>query len=460
MPTYSDIINDIKEKEIQVGIYEEKLLGFSFWRILRSHVIDRQMSVFHNFESRDSQQKVIKILTLITNIFKSLFEYSKLFIKSTNKETVVFAFPRLQKLGDFFIDKFTDPVILNSNLKNNCLVFQRPLSGLHKAPRYNNSNVLYMDFFEFIPKIFGVLLSPFILPFLFFRTVKLYMKAKKILHVNVKDILKFHLKASTFLISYAFHKAVLNKIKPKRVFFVSREVNYPIIVACNKLNIETYELQHGVTHANTILYSGKYDPVIDPDYFLVFGELWKGPQFGIPVEKIINIGWAYPKILSCFKSNNSFGDNTILVISEPTISTKLLDAITLIAEEYSQYEFHIRLHPQEKYGEYEMKIVNSINNIEIVDNSIEANLFLMAYKHIVGVNSSVLYEAISLNKNVGRIAFNGCKPHINFPIIKKVFTLIEDITDFTNFVDRQDEMKNLGNPFYSEFNMELFNKIL
>ena len=64
--------------------------------------------------------------------FISFYDYLRLLFSNTTKiSSVVFAFPRLQYVNDVFLDKFTDPLISESNLHS---------AELFGAHRYNNSN--------------------------------------------------------------------------------------------------------------------------------------------------------------------------------------------------------------------------------------------------------------------------------------------------------------------------------
>ena len=59
-----------------------------------------------------------------------------------------------------------------------------------------------------------------------------------------------------------------------------------------------------------VLYSGYYNPDIDPDYFLTFGDACHKNVFGIPENKIINIGWAFKSYLKQQHLNTEFFPDT------------------------------------------------------------------------------------------------------------------------------------------------------
>ncbi|MFW6026512.1 MAG: hypothetical protein ACOCRX_09230, partial [Candidatus Woesearchaeota archaeon] len=158
-----ELIKDLTYYEEKEGLYNEQIFGFSFWRIIRSNVIDKYLHREYGIGLRDSLKKRVNIGKLSISVLKSSWQIFKLFtIKYTNIDNIFFAFPRLQKVNGYYIDKFTDPLIEFSKLKNNYLIFQRPLAGIHKTPRYNSDKIIITDLIEFVSKVFGVLLIPII----------------------------------------------------------------------------------------------------------------------------------------------------------------------------------------------------------------------------------------------------------------------------------------------------------
>lgn len=104
------------------------------------------------------------------------------------------------------------------------------------------------------------------------------------------------------------------------------------------MNLPVYEFQHGITNGETCLYSGYYNPDIDPDYFLTFGDACHKNVFGIPENKIINIGWAFKSYLKQQHLNTEFFPDTFLVISEPEISQKVIDIVIYFANHFPEYQ--------------------------------------------------------------------------------------------------------------------------
>jgi len=453
-------LKEIINKENELDIYKYRVFAIPFWRIIRFKLRTRYLRIKTGFQY-NTKKRSLSFKLLLFNFFKSLFQYIVLFFKGKRYENIIFAFPRLQKVGDLYIDKFTDPIILNSKLKNSCLIFQRPLAGNHKENRINSEITIKTDFIEFTSKIIGMFLFPFTGLFYLSTLIKLYKCSKESFLLKHKHFLFFTLNLSYFSISYYFHYFLFKKLKPKRVFLVDREIFFPIILACKRLKIIVYEIQHGVTHGETAVYSGKYDESIDPDYFLAFGEAWVGPQFGMPLDRIINIGWAYRDFIKGRYYNIPVIENSILVISEPHITEKIISITKELALLHKNINFHIRLHPQESLKDNHKEMLYGFDNIFIQDNNVESTLAVMSFKFLLGENSSVLYEALSFGKKVGRINYGGLFPEFVESYSIDGFYFLNSPDDFNYFINNSinNEYK-VDNSFYSDFDKDKFNSLL
>ena len=141
-----------------------------------------------------------------------------------------------------------------------------------------------------------------------------------------------------------------------------------------------------------------------------------------------------------------------MAISEPHISQVFVSTLILIAEAYPQYIIHIRCHPQEKLAKNTLERISIFDNIKIVDNTCESFCTLSQYTSIIGENSSVLYEAMSLHKKVGRLNFNGLKV-IESAIIHGGFK-INSVEDFNTFMSQPYNDENDSKDVYSDFNID------
>jgi hypothetical protein len=452
-------LKEIVNKEKELDIYRYRVFGIPFWRIVRFIIRTRYLSLKTGFQY-NTTKKNLSFKLLLINFLVSFFQYLVLFSKRKRYENIVFAFPRLQKLGDQYIDKFTDPIVVESKIKNNCIIFQRPLAGNHKENRINSEIAVKTDFIEVTSKILGMILFPFIGLFYFRTLIGVYKSSKEYFLLKHKHILFFILTLSNFSFSFCFHYILFKKLKPKRIFLVDREIFFPIILACKRLKINVYEIQHGVTHGETAVYSGKYDESIDPDFFLAFGEAWIGPQFGMPLDRIINIGWAYKDYIKGRYYNIPVTENSTLVIPEPHITEKIISITKELALLHNNITFHIRLHPQESLNDNHKNMLSGVDNIFIQDNTVESTLAIMSYKFLLGENSSVLYEALSFGKKVGRINYGGLLPELVEGNVIDGFYYLNGPNDFNFFINSSINTESkVDNLAYSDFDKDKFNSL-
>jgi len=145
-----------------------------------------------------------------------------------------------------------------------------------------------------------------------------------------------------------------------------------------------------------------------------------------------------------------------IVISEPQISNQIIDSVLLLAKQYPQIQFHIRRHPQETFSEEQKARFANIENIKDITNQKNSILVAMSYDYIIGENSTVLFEGLSLNKKVARL--NICGLHPSMREENDAFYYIDSVDDFDKYV--KGPVKLLEKQVYSDFNVELFNSFL
>lgn len=358
--------------------------------------------------SRSSTVKPnIQIWEIVRNFFVSLIGVTKLLLTRRKFDNVFFPHPRLFFVNDRYMERFSDSLIENAGIQDCSIIFERHQNGIHKRPRYHSELVVYLDVIDD--------LAMFLIPFTkiwiksrYNNSVQdLYQKLDMAFHLNDKAYIDFIYKAVThFVVSRWLIKPVLNCISPKRCFFAPRGTFDYAVSLCKDKGISTIELEHGIVLGPSDLYSGEYDVRIDPDFFFVFGADNIGTQYGMPLDRVVNVGFPYKNFIQGIK-HKDFGDEIVLVISEPGITERILNVLIEILKLYPEYTFHFRCHPQEKISNKLLNKINGIKNIKVVDNKIESFIALNQYKTVIGEISSVLFEAMSLHKKVGRLNFGG-----------------------------------------------------
>ncbi|CAA0150970.1 conserved membrane protein. Putative O-antigen biosynthesis protein [Tenacibaculum maritimum] len=459
MRSENEILKEIKIKEKSLNLYSFKILGVAVWRLVRFPVRVNKINKETGFTNRTTKVR-ISFREVLFNYVTSFFQFIGIILRRKKYKYLVLAFPRLSQQDEGYFDKFTDPLIAQSNLKSNTLVLQRNLSGKQFSPRYNeDADYKISDFIDYTSKLIGILIAPVIYIIYGKKIHKLVKNASTYFSLSNTFSLLISYKIGQFMIHCFFTKLILSSIRVKQILVVNRSIFMPFIRAAKVKNIEVLELQHGITHSETVLYTGDYQPEIDPDIFLNFGEKWIGKQFAVPIKKQINIGWAYNTWLLT-KTNIKLIPKSVLVVSSPAITDKILKTTLELAEQYSTYSFSIRLHPQEALSSAQQKQLHNRKNIVLDNKNIDSLISVLKHEVIIGENSSVVYEALSLGKKVGKIMFNGLDSKKKLDSKLEGLKYLYGIKDFSFFVSNASKKNISSSGIYDTFDKKKFNKLL
>lgn len=443
------ILNEIVSKEKNLDVYRFSICNIPMWRIVRYHT---RLHYVNSKTGYIAGAPTAKQSTPYPKLFSGFWRY--LVKKDLN---LFFSFNRLVCINGQYIDKFIDPVIVESGLHDsNCVIIDsRDYYGnynrVHKSITVSNeTRTVLIQILKYYYRCIARIK--------YRNTIReLFECVQKGFELPDDYINRFYYEIGVFFAYYKYYYLWFKLLRPSRVLVVYREGYFPQIAVCKKLGIPVAEFQHGITLDNTVSFAGQYDPRIDPDYFLVFGEYWKGPQFGMPLDRIVNIGWAYSKYLqNTFSNNNEKHKNEVLVISSPEISDSILDTLQELSNIDGDFSFDIRLHPCESYNDSQQQKLKLIPKAHVVDNKTDSALVLQTYKYVVGENSSVIYEALSVGCKVGMLNMFGLRPAIDLPGIKDNFFVINNREDFERFLTEDSIQSTSRAEFYSEFDSKRF----
>lgn len=431
-----------------------RISNLPIWNIIK-YDIRRKFLLYKGIcETLQSVNVKISFKQSMIGMWKSLYGFLKICIAPKKVDNIIMGFSRLDNINGMYIDRFTDPVIDLSKLKDNYIYFEYGRTGMHMSPRKNIKRVVYTDFIYLFSLIWGYSAA---IPIMLLNYRELQQFKKCLVDVTSLDIKLFYLSRiiAEFKCNACIFEIIITRLNAKRVFGVSRILFKHASFAAKKKNLSVYEFQHGITLSNTELYSGNYIPEIDPDYFLLFGDSCPRDVFGIPKELTINIGWAFKQYIKGLSNDNKF-TNCCLVISEPQISNQIIEATLILAKHNPHINFHIRRHPQESFTVEQKSKFESTQNVIDCTNKKNSLLVVMAYDYIIGENSTVLYEGLSLGKKVARL--NICGLH---PLLRNnndSFYYIDRLEDFEKYINAP--VKKMKADVYSDFNVELFNSFL
>jgi len=450
-----EYIKEIFKKEIVSEIYKYKVFGVPIWRLIRHKI---RSSLLKN--NANSNNKSVSLEINLIYYCKSIFSFvykSIFFFLHGKVENVVFAFPRLAKVNGKFLDKYTDPLINLALKEQSYLIFQRSFSFEKLLNRIHKNRVLYIDGLNILSYFISVFISPFVLIIYRYKIKKILFFIKKSLNYNPKARLKTFIvhKVSIFIIETFMYTTLFLILRPKRIYIVNREIFFSAIKAAKFLKIPVLELQHGITFTETVNFTGNYDTAIDPDIFLSMGTIYEAKYFGMTKNRMINIGYSYMEYVKQFQSKNLNSDR-VLIVSSPEITKHTFELAIYLSIKYPQREFYFRCHPQEGLSGIQKQSINKIDNLSIQDNTQESLFSMIDFKYIIGENSTVLYEALLLNKTVGILNY---PPFNSFSNRTNVFFNINKKNKFDSYFDFIPNYNNYHSNFYTKFNLDLINSL-
>ena len=451
------ILKEIVQKDMDYGCYDARINGLSIYSFLR-YLIRKE--IIAQYESPILESKTrIKKGSAIISAFLSLVHVMRLIVSLKRYPTVFFSFPRVDKIGDSYLDKFTDPLIeVVEDSKDEYIILDHGRGGEHFTPRLHSNKIVYLDIISIISRFYSAL----------------FWKKYYNLHSETFDLLLYSLKnafglslspkwvVKLFYSSLMYSKGVgriYNCVRAKRIIGPARAYMACPFYAAHLHGLDTFELQHGISFGETQMYSGYRDPMVMPDFFLAFGDNKPLDVYGIDETRIVNIGWALNNYVGRLSTGENYRERDVLVISDPEITDKIIAAVVQLADNNPDSTFYLRPHPHEIINNSQMSIIASKKNVRIQDKSINISVVLQGFNHVIGEDSTVLYEALAVNKKVGKLFICGLESHYLDEADQGCFWEIYNQNDFDAFING-DVSDKKSKCIYSPFNKELFCKTL
>ena len=210
-------------------------------------------------------------------------------------------------------------------------------------------------------------------------------------------------KAVCFFKAYKpFYDKLLSTRKPKAVFVLCHydEILFPLYQSCMEKRIPVIELQHGLAsgvHAYTyedLTLQGKQLP----SHIFTYGELWNNYIKMPNLTKVVPIGNAFLENRKEKYTGAEVDHKKVVIYSFPDERDRLVDLALYIAENLSNYQILLKLHPREMpYYQDIQKKTKKYCNLEIVDENMELYELLSSAAHHIAISSTVLYEASIFN---------------------------------------------------------------
>lgn len=171
------LLEEFLEKEKELGLNDVQYMQMPLWRLFRVSYREKYIKKYLvDYSAQSAQRETLIWLAYSAMYFiSSAFQLVKSLIAKKHYNNIVFAFPRLQKLNEnLYIDKFTDPVIDATHIKESVCVFQFINRKIYKGKRWKEDRVIRMEFIVFFSAFVALLLWP-IIAFSARKEIKDYM---------------------------------------------------------------------------------------------------------------------------------------------------------------------------------------------------------------------------------------------------------------------------------------------
>lgn len=393
--------------ESNYRVNEWEALGIKLWPILRIRLWYGLAYQAMNVSVEDSiqhQSKFKQIKRLLLSpfnwFFYSLKDFNKTLVRSPKGDIFILGDGvSFTKFQDKYFDKFADSlgIILD---KHQIACIRADTTDEYLTPRYRSSFFIQpiLDFLN-LRSLIEVKFKHPALDLIDYDAVCNYVEQYSQGHIFRKSVVQLRLLKIDRLAKY-FEK-VLNKGKFKAAMSVCyySDFGFALNLACKRLGIPSYDLQHGVQGDNHGAYGSWFNLPengyeVLPNYFLVWSEKEKGSILSwsrntsnhdaiITGNLLANIWKEMPsdglkgkkEILSQLPDEHP---NILLTLSWDVSSEEHIgNVLTVIKSTQDQYNWLIRLHPSmlnEKETVIKMLNANGIKKYEI-DGSTNFPLF-------------------------------------------------------------------------------------
>lgn len=406
----SYIMKKILKVEENRNIFSKKINDIYFWKIIRFPLLSE---IYNNldFNSLKTNRKRRNIFELIKKNIKfkfqkkqevdEIFFISDRFFENNKKKYEIYS--------EFFINKKKSLVMYPENVSIDFFNdeyyydFEDNFYYLFQRLKLKLENIFMKKNIEEIDSIYLSSLKKELIEE--FKLKKLEILEKK----RIQDIIL------NFKNKKKIYEKMLKKWHIKKIYIVCSYGKEPLISAANDLEIEVIEIQHGDIN---FYHEGYHFPNAKkinyfPDKMFMFGKFWyDNVSLPLSKDKVEFVGYPYMKYQLGKYSGILENKNQILFISQETIGKRIIKKAIEFAIENQDKKIIIRLHPKEFNSwekEYEFLYKNrNLKNLEISsDNKKTLYEYLLESEYIIGVYSTVISEALYLNKKVGVIDLPG-----------------------------------------------------
>lgn len=215
--------------------------------------------------------------------------------------------------------------------------------------------------------------------------------------------------AKNMKLIYEYYRKVFTRISPRLVFVAQACDGSHMackIKVLRDLGIPSAEIQHGLisnehfayNYSQAVCDSEEYRSYL-PDHYLTFGHFWE-QTIRLPVHKVVlgsaNFNRNFDTTDQCNAAENKAAEESILIL--PSVLETYTELIRYLYDKLPDRKLLVKVHPT-KLKQYEAFKEMENDRISVYINE-NINTFFSRSKTVIGDDSTALYEAVALGKQV------------------------------------------------------------
>lgn len=386
MPT----LNQLLDIEAHAELWNAEVLGIHLWPSIRTAVLEAVR--FPNRKPPAAPPQADRTKTLLRQWPKHLRTVNSLLFSKRQFSTVFFK-PGLDRIAPYYYRRVANPLLIEAswngqndeadwNSQRAILLEDTLKAGLYLQGRLKPlpGNVVHAihDFAAYVSETFG-----------FPGTQHGYAQRMR---VHVQRCLNYR---------WLLARWVLPRLKSRLAFVHMASymgIAAPITKALHDEGFIVAEIQHGLTALTDRAYNfpdvclQQSHPAQHylPDIFLTFGDFW-AENVRIPARKV-PIGFPLLAESVARLADVQANSQHVLVISQWTISERLVEVVAQAARMLPNYRFLYKLHPREAHLPFDA--LRDLPNVELVTSG-NVHDWIARCGIVVGYNSTVVAETLA-----------------------------------------------------------------
>lgn len=413
--TIEVISNSLIDIEKKHGLLDVEINGVKIWQALRMQIFLEIGLKTGCYEVPHTVKDSVADRIKAAGSFARSILFHNPFCGKGKIETLVFDHNRKINIGGEFIDVHTKYFIDELLERGESFeVYERPYMNRHYSK--NDPYRRHLDIILILTTLYGILFPSRIKAADRRFLARLQSEIGSAFRIDIDLEKMFSKEIARFRIKYRLLKALMKKKGTREVYLVVGYGEAPLIKAARDLGVTSIEFQHGIFSEYALGYHFPAVPKNSLEYFpdriYIWDDFWK-KMCDLPLtdERIVTYGFQH-----LIKTREEYrhllkSEKQIIVISQGIAGPKMSDIILKNIEDLKDYTILYKLHPGEyhRWRQYESLVrLSEYDNVKVIDNNeIPLYRLLAESRYLIGLSSTVIFEALSFGCNIFLIDLPG-----------------------------------------------------